>query len=86
MAADTASTIAQAVGQVAGTITSLVNKAAQRYGFQKGMETEGVSYERSKKLELYGAFGAQQSMQTYLLMAGIISVAVLLMFKRKSNA
>lgn len=74
MAAEPVSAIAQAIGQIFGTITSFVNTGASRYAFQKGTEVEGVSISRQKSLATYTGVANMQQIVVILLIVLIIVV------------
>lgn len=76
MAAEPVGAIAQAIGQIFGTITSFVNAGASRYAFQKGTEAEGISISRQKSLAAYTGIGNTQLM--IIVVIAILLVVILL--------
>ena len=78
---DPVSAVAQAIGQIFGTIGSFVNAGAQRYGMQKSIEAGGIDASRKKSLMAYS--GVASSQTTILLLIAALIVIVLIFKSRK---
>lgn len=68
--------IAQAIGQIFGTITTIAAAGAQKYGLQKGSEAEGISTSRAKSLAAYNGIASTQQIILFLLIAMAIIVLI----------
>jgi len=83
MAADVASAVANAVGAIAGTVSSFVNKAAQEFGLKKGMEVGTVKFEQNKTLAAYNSVSESRKYVLLLIVALAGITMVLILFKKK---
>lgn len=80
--ADPVSAVANAIGAIAGTVSSFVAKAAQRYGFAKGTENEAVSFERGKELAAFNGIAANRQTMMYLILGLTLIIVILIFLKR----
>lgn len=81
MAAEPISAVAQAVGQIFGTISTFAAAGAQKFGLQKGIEAEGISASRAKSVAAYQGIASTQKTILYLLIA--FAIVVLIVKARK---
>lgn len=79
---DPVSAVANAVGSGFETMTAWVQKATERYRFQKGMEVQTVAFEQQKTLDLFGAVGDQRKMMNYAAILLIVAVVLIKLFRR----
>ena len=82
MSADPVSAVAQAVGAIAGTVSTFVSKAAQRYGLTKSMEANTVAFEQSKTLAAYQGLAESRKIAMYGAVAILFIVVLAFTFKR----